>query len=437
MADSTDGLDTSHRKRWILAAALTLIVLVTLAILRPMAPRKVDILTGPTGSSYYALGLDFARELKRRGVTARVIQTDGALDNLRRLAQSETPTVAFAQSGIEGEVDDADALAQVVSLGSLAFEPFWVFVRDEAKIRRMRDLSGRTVALGPKGSGSRALGELLLEANGLQGLVDTTPFDGLADTEAVEALLSGKVDAVFLVGNVRAPIISRLVRADGVDPLPIPRAETYAALYPALARFDVPPGIMDLAHDLPAKNVEILAATTNLLAKDDLHGALIEVLLDTARDAHSGPSLETPSGAFPSMKYVSLPLSPRARTFYQNGPSKWSSLLPYWAWALVDQFIFVVIPALAVLLTVLKLIPMAMGLRFSIQSLSFCRRLVAVEADALAGGDTGGLTAAIDDVDRRCAEMHVPPTKASEYLELRQNIHDARERLAALSSRLS
>lgn len=440
MADISPEPGTGRRTRWIVGGVLALGVLLTLALLRPMAPRKIDILTGPPGSGYHALGLRFATELKRHGISARIVETQGALDNLQRLIVSETPTVAFAQSGIEREIDDAHTLADVVSLGSLAFEPLWFFVRDEAQVSRISDLAGRTLALGPKGSGSRAIGTLLLEANDLLGAdpkknVQTAPFDALADKAAVEALLAGRVDAVFLVGSVKAPIISRLLHAPGVEPLPIPRAQTYAALYSALARFDVPPGVLDLAHNIPPTNVEILAASTNLLALGDLHGAMVEVLLDTSRSAHTGPTLEAPSGAFPSPKYVSLPLSPRARTFYQDGPSKWSRLLPYWASAVVDRIVFVVVPALAILFTVLKLVPLAIGLRFSFRTLSLCRRVVAIEADAHGGAEPAALEAALDEVDQDCAEMHVPPTKVSEYLELRQNIYDARERMAAWARR--
>ena len=62
------------------AAVLLVLLLLLLAWLRPMAPRRIDILTGPEGSSYHAYGLRFRDHLKREGITANVVETNGALD---------------------------------------------------------------------------------------------------------------------------------------------------------------------------------------------------------------------------------------------------------------------------------------------------------------------------------------------------------------------
>ena len=92
---------------------------------------------------------------------------------------------------------------------------------------------------------------------------------------------------------------------------------------------------------------------------------------------------------------------------------------------------FVLLPALAIVIGVLKVVPMLLGLRFSMRSLSLFRKMVTIERGLIEGQDLSSLVEALRGVERDSETMHVPPAKASSYLELRQNIHDARERIAA------
>jgi hypothetical protein len=225
--------------------------------------------------------------------------------------------------------------------------------------------------------------------------------------------------------------VDRLLSATGVKPISFPRAATYAALYPGLAVFDVPPGALDLAKDLPKETVHTLAGTTTLVATEDLHGAMVEVLINVARDIQPRQSLESPEGVFPTTQHVSLPLDPRATRFYQDGPSKLSRHLPYWGSALLDQIVFVLIPAFAIVFTLLEAVPTLLGLKFSLRAQALTRKLAKVERSLIAGEDPQVLWEALEGVEGQSAELRVPRRKAGEFLELRQNIHDARERIEA------
>ena len=430
MAQRPDSI-WRRRRRWIVGALLGLILLLVFGALRPMAPRRVDLLAGPKGSAYHDYATRYAEQLEKNGVTASVIETDGALDNLRRLAKSDAPAVALAQSGVERELDDPTVVDELVSLGSVAFEPVWLFVREEFGVTVLKDLAGHKVAIGPRGSGSRAIATLLREANGILDQIDASPLKELGGERAAGTLMANEVDAAFIVSGVRSPVIAELLEAKNVKPLPIVRTRAYAARFPALARWEVPRGVVDLGADLPKRNIEILAAATNLVVTDDMHSALIELLIDTARDVRLDSSVESPPDVFPSMKYTSLPVSPRARRIYEDGPSLANRVLPYGLAAIVDQIVFVLLPTLAIIFGILKLLPMLLGLRFSMRSLGLCRKMVAIERGLIGGQDPASLVEALRDVERESATMHVPPTKASSYLELRQNIHDARERIEA------
>ena len=410
---------------------LLVLLLLLLSALRPSAPRRLDILTGPEGSSYLGAGERIAAALRKEGIHVRVVETKGALDNLGRLAVSDTPTVAFVQSRVEKTYDGDASLDHLVSLGSLAFEPVWLIVPEDSPVERVADLAGKSVILGPEGSGSRELATLLLDLNGILDDVNSAPFDAMEDDEGIAAMKAGTLDAIFATGAAEAPLIAGIIQTPGLGPIPLPRTDAYVALNPGLARFHVPRGAFNLRLDKPEADFQTVAATTNLVTTDDLHGAMIDVLLDTARNTSWDVGLEVPEGKFPSKHYVSLPLSPRARQFYDQGPSKWARSLPYWLFAIVDQIVFVVVPALAIVFAVLKVLPVAITLNYTLKSLRISRRMFDVERALVAGADPQTLWKQLQELDEESAVLRVPITKSGEYLELRQNIHDTRERVVA------
>src|SRR5437879_6566745 len=81
------------------------------------------------------------------------------------------------------------------------------------------------MALGPPGSGTRALAELLLRANGVTSAsARLLPLTGL---EGVAALERGTADALFLVASPDARTIREVVRARGVTLMSFSRADAY------------------------------------------------------------------------------------------------------------------------------------------------------------------------------------------------------------------
>ena len=56
---------------------------------------------------------------------------------------------------------------RLLSLGSLYYEPLWLFYRKDVPFEQLRDLAGRRLAVGPEGSGTRALVRRLLRDNGV------------------------------------------------------------------------------------------------------------------------------------------------------------------------------------------------------------------------------------------------------------------------------
>ena len=221
--------------------ALVILAVVLVASWRafPRAPHRIAILSGEPTGSYHRYAERYARYLHEHGLAAEVVDTEGSLENLERLATGGATAaprprpiearaaVGFAQSGVEAELESDQGLEDLVSLGSVSFEPVWLFVREGETIASVRDLEGTRLGLGPRGSGSWAMAEMLLADNDLRDRVEQVPFDHLVPSAVAEALTSGEVDGVCLLGEASSPVVAHLLGQPGVVPLSLPRTAAY------------------------------------------------------------------------------------------------------------------------------------------------------------------------------------------------------------------
>jgi len=135
----------------------------------PAPPKRIVITTGGSSGAYYQFANRYAALLARHGIELEVRTSAGSLENLARLKDGEAQ-VAFVQGGVLLPPADPDApeAQGLWSLGSLFYEPVWVFYRGEANgkaLNRLSDLRGKRVAIGPEGSGVRQLAQQLLSAS--------------------------------------------------------------------------------------------------------------------------------------------------------------------------------------------------------------------------------------------------------------------------------
>ena len=116
-------------------------------------------------------------------------------------------------------------------------------------------------------------------------------------------------------------------------------------------------GMLDLTENLPAADVTLLATTANLVANEDLHPALIQLLLQSARDVHEGGGFFEAPREFPSPFAVDIPIDEDAKRYFQNGPSLLYRFLPFrWAnW--LDRMKLLIAPMIVLLIPLAKLFP--------------------------------------------------------------------------------
>jgi TRAP transporter TAXI family solute receptor len=327
----------------------------TLLLMRPAPPSEIVMSTGSADGSYHTYATRYRDILARDGVTLRLRPSAGALDNLRRLADSAAEVdVALVQGGIVSS-EPPDLSKGLASLGSVYYEVLWVFYRSNQVLDDLSPLGGKMIAVGADKSGTAVLAMMLLEANGIAQ--PPTTIMKIGGRAAVDLLVSGNIDAVFLVADPRAPVIQELMHAKGVRLMSFTRAEAYTRRHFYLTKLILPQGVFDLKLNLPERDVVLLGTTANLVVKDDLHPALAYLLLQAATEVHGPPTWFSGLRQFPAPTDTELPLSPEATRFYKSGAPLLQRYLPYWAANLVDRMLVLIVPALVVLIPAGRLLP--------------------------------------------------------------------------------
>ena len=242
---------------------ILVILLAVVWVVRSAPPRTLVLTSGPAGSSFQRNADSYQKLLSAHGVKLVVQPSDGSLDNLQRLqAAGSTVDIGFLQSGLAKDTD----INGLVSLGSIAYQPLWVFYRNQTTMTRLSELAGLRVAVGATGSGTRALALALLSANGITGA--PTTFLDLDSDAAATGLLEGKLDAVFLMGDSASQQTLRsLVRGSGVQLFNFSQADAYIRRYAYLNKMRLPEGSIDLGKNLPAQDVILIGPTVELVAR--------------------------------------------------------------------------------------------------------------------------------------------------------------------------
>ena len=420
-------------RRWIIILAVVVSLLMALRLIGPAVPNEIRILTGPEDSNFYADGLRYKEILGRHGVTVHVEATSGTVENLAGLAEAEVPTAAY----VWGVADAADSGQQVPegveSLGTMSLQPLWVFADKDADLNRLRDLSGAKIEAGEERSDSRLLALFLLEEEGIGDDVEFTQNETMTAEQALSAIQSNQVAAIIAVGEPDSLLIDTLLRSPKLQVLSIRRADAFALQYRALQPVRFPEGAHDLNANIPDHDLQLLAARAQLLVSESFPPALADLLLQAASEIHRGATPFSARGEFPNPESATLPLSGAADNFYTNGPPKLQKILPFRLATWINRFLTAIVALASASVAVFKLLPALIGLPFKLRVRRSYRELEAIERSAAAGTDKKTLLDEVAKADQSSAAIAVPLQKLQPtWFELRQYIHDMRDRLEAL-----
>ncbi|TXI76698.1 MAG: TAXI family TRAP transporter solute-binding subunit [Dechloromonas sp.] len=396
----------------------------------PAPPKRIVITTGSDSGAYYHFAQRYATILARDGVTLEVRSSAGSLQNLERLKADEAQ-VGFVQGGVIEPKSDPDEVddSGLLSLGSLFYEPVWVFYRGEQPLTRLTELRGKRIAIGAEGSGVRQLARQLLEANEVPVSDRLLPLSGLV---AAEELQQGRIDAAFVIASEKAPVVQVLLRSPGVKVMSFAQAGAYQRRFPFLTKLTFPHGVADLVRDFPPEDIKLLALTANLIIRDDLHPALQTLLLQAASEVHGKSGFFQDVGEFPSYKDQMLPLSPDAARYFKSGAPFLQRYLPFWLAVLIDRLIVLLVPVFALLIPLLKVAPAIYTWRVRSKVFRCYGELRFLEDDLKNHFDPARLEdyrQRLDALDEEASQLHVPLGFTDLVYTLREHVNLVRHML--------
>ncbi|KAF3998355.1 TAXI family TRAP transporter solute-binding subunit [Glaciimonas immobilis] len=410
--------------------ALLAVVAIWLAIwlIDPAPPKTITITTGPENSTFWNDAQKYRTILARNGVKLKIVTSEGSLDNLRKLNDPMAGVdLGFVQGGIAAEM----STDKLMSLGSIAYVPVSVFYRGTKLIDRLSELKGKRVAIGLQGSGSRVLALTLLKANGIEAGGKTALLD-LGGDVAAKALTEGRVDAAFLMGDSAAPpTLGKLLRAPGIHLLDFAQADAYARRFTYLNELSIPKGVFDFGKNIPDHDIHLIAPTAELVARDDLHPALSDLLIDAAKEVHSKASVLQRANEFPAPLAHEFRISDDATRYYKSGKSFFYRTLPFWLASLVDRTVVILLPLILLLIPAFRLVPLLYGWRIKSRIYRWYGSLIALERGTIAHTpeEQAAMLQRIDQIEEAVNRMKMPLAFANQFYVLREHIGFVRARL--------
>ncbi|MDE1139245.1 MULTISPECIES: TAXI family TRAP transporter solute-binding subunit [Paraburkholderia] len=419
-----------------LPVALFCIVVIGLVVwlVDPAPPRAITLSAGPRDSSFMQMAEAYRTVLARNGVKLKILESDGSVQNLQRLLDPKSKVdLAFVQGGVA----DGQDTRSLMSLGSVAYLPIVVFYRGSG-LTQLSDLDGKRIAIGRVGSGTRELSLKLLDANGMDPGGDATflPLDGM---EAATALVSNRVDAAMLSGDsTTRTLMLRLLNIPGISVMSFEESSAYTRLFPYLEAIDLPTGVLDLRRRVPPQTVHLIGPTVEIVARDTLHPAISDLLIEAASEVNGVPGLLQRSGEFPSPVAHDFRISEDATRYYKSGKSFLYRNLPFWLASVTDRLLVLLLPLAVLVFPALRAIPALYRWRVRSRIYRYYGALIAIERDALKHTNEEERHALIDELDeieRSLNTLRMPLAYADAFYVLREHIGFVRMHLAPTERR--
>jgi TRAP-type uncharacterized transport system substrate-binding protein len=413
---------------------LIVLLLLALAILvwfaKPAPPNKVIMATG-TGGSYKILGEKYREYFAKKGIELKLVPTHGSKENLQHLMDRKDPIqAAFVQGGMIA----TDDLSGVESLGSIDYEPVWMFYRKNSFNESIhvsdRDIAKLKINIGPVGSGTRAQALSIFKLNSLNS--NAPNLLGLSNSDGIEALERGVIDGVILVDGFDSLNVQRLIKNPDIKLASFLRADAYTRLMPYFEELTVPMGGFDLGKNIPDHPIQLISTTTNLLIDNRLHPAIQVLFLEAAKEINGNKSYFSKPGEFPVYMNTEAPLSDEAKFFYEKGTPTLMKYLPFWLAEFLERMFFLLLPFAAFAYPVIKSIPSYRTNLAKKQINSIYKELDKFERSTINSFDPvrrGEYIEVLNEMERKVLSSKAAKLATAECYSLRNNIEFIRNAL--------
>ena len=405
------------------------LVWAALRVLFPAPPANVPVGVGFKGGTYEIFFARYKTFLARHQVTLEFRATSGAIENQKLLEDANSDIqIAFVQGGLRNSAE----APELVSLGRVAYQPFYIFYRADQTIADLTGLKGKRIAIGAPGNGSAVVAAKILAAAGVTAQNSTFlhPFS----QAAVNALIENKADAMVEAFS-NEEVVRRALRDPRIKMLSIRGADALVRLFPYLSTVVMPQGGVDYEHNIPSADVTMISTTVGILARNTLHPAVMTLLAEALVETHRHAGLLQRVGEFPTHSDPEFPMAPAAADYYRNGPSLLNRYVPFWITNSAQRLLAVLIAVVGVVMPLAHYLPKIHEWLVRRRLQAFYDELQAIEAEAaLDARRREGLLAQLQDLEDRICTARLPSSFAAQRYGLRSHINMVRQKLKPIAA---
>ena len=200
----------------------------------------------------------------------------------------------------------------------------------------------------------------------------------------------------------------------------------------------LPRGVVDLAGDVPAQDVRLVAPTTTLLARDGVHPALLGLFSQASLALHSKAGWFNRAHEFPNAANTEFALAKEAERTIRNGVPLLQRYLPFSLANLMERMWLALGIIIAVLLPLSRIVPPLYQFRIRSRVFRWYGQLRAIEErlGTQVGRSRDGspesvkaLVRELDEMEAHVEKISVPLSYADELYSLRNHIDLVRQKL--------
>lgn len=298
------------------------------------------IATGSTSGSYFPIGTligsiisnpqgsrpcDRGGSCGVPGLIAAAKTTSGSVENVRAISRGEIESglsqadIAYAAFHGTGQFKGQPEGGKLRAIASLYREAVHVVARADTPIKSIRDLKGRPVGMGDKGSGTLVDAQILLNAYGLSEKT-VKPFYAQPGP-SIDRLVAGDLDALFFIAGPPTAAISELVARQPVQLVPIEgaAAEKVTKAYPFFVAESIPAETYAGLPETPTLTVGALWVISADVSEELVYRMTRALWHENARAMlDRGHPLGRRIRVETALEGVGIPLHPGALRYYQE-----------------------------------------------------------------------------------------------------------------------
>ncbi len=422
------ALKSFLRFHWFMVLMFVLGVLVFIYVVRPFPPRVVTIATGQPGSTYDSVGQLYQAYFRHHDIELKLVPTHGSVDN-NQLISDQKVDAAFSQSGVP--IPNPD---QVISLGSIEFEPLWFFYRgapiDADELPHF--LATKRVSVGAEGSGTKYMVLDLLDEHKIH--IDNPNNQRVMTTiESAAALRSGQIDGMFILADMASKQLWSLLEDPDLKILSFKSSHAISSKLGYTEPVVFPRGAVTLNPVRPANDIDLVATNTRIIADKDMHPAIQYLFMMAGAYFYRNTDVYFKrQGGFPAFLDNDTEKSEVALKYLRSNTSILERTFPFWIASFLDRAWLLVAALFAIAYPLLKMLPRYRNFHFNAamnDRYIEMRRIEEMLDSSASETDLQAAQSTLADLNQQIKEMWVPTNANERYYLMLNGLRLLRDRL--------